>query len=151
DVARAELDRVVEVAELALVPHLHRRAVAGRVTPDADALGVRAIVAEGRAAAGTDPFVAALMAAFLLLEALAEGLHQLVPAELLEFGALLGRQMLLRHRAQPVFGQLDVQPRERGDALEVFAEGLVEAVVERLVLDQAGAREEIELVDRRPA
>ena len=47
DVACAELDRVVEVAELALVPHLDCRAVAGGLAADADALGVGAVVAEG--------------------------------------------------------------------------------------------------------
>jgi hypothetical protein len=34
------------------------------------------------------------------------------------------------------------------DALEVFAEGLVELVVVGFVLDQAGAGEEVEIVDR---
>jgi hypothetical protein len=67
DVARAELDRVVEVAVLAVLPDLDRRAVAGRLAADADALGVVAAVAEGRGAAGADPLAAALVAFLLLL------------------------------------------------------------------------------------
>jgi hypothetical protein len=55
--------------------------------------------------------------------------------------------VLLRHQAQPVLGDLRFEPGDALDALEVLAEGLVELVVVRLVLDQAGAREVIELVD----
>src|SRR6185503_17166518 len=69
DVARAELERVVVVAVGALLPQLHRAAVAARAA-DADALRVVAAVAEGRGAAGADPLVAALVAAFLLFQAL---------------------------------------------------------------------------------
>jgi len=47
---------------------------------DADAFGIVAGVAERRGATGADPLLAALMAAFLLLEALAQGLQQLVEA-----------------------------------------------------------------------
>ena len=79
-VAHAELDAVVEVLELALVPHLHGAEVAVAVLADADAFRVVAIGAEGRGARGADPFAAALVAALLLLQALLQGLEELVPA-----------------------------------------------------------------------
>ena len=47
DVARAELDLIVEIPELALVPHLDRAVVAIAVLADAHALGIVAICAEG--------------------------------------------------------------------------------------------------------
>ncbi len=51
DVAGAELDRIVEVLVLALVPDLDRLAVAAFVLADTDALGVVAIGANGEVAA----------------------------------------------------------------------------------------------------
>ena len=80
EVARAELHVAVQVAELPGVPDLHGRPVPGLLLADADALGVEAVGAEGRLARRADPLVAALVAALLLLEALPEALHQLVPA-----------------------------------------------------------------------
>ena len=50
DVARAELDRVVEVLELALVPDLDGAAVAVLVLADAHAFGIVAVGAERRGA-----------------------------------------------------------------------------------------------------
>ena len=80
DVAGAELDVAVEIPKLALVPHLHGAEVAVGVLADAHAFGIVAIGAERRGAAGADPFAAALVAALLLLEPLAQRLHQLVEA-----------------------------------------------------------------------
>ena len=54
DVARAQLARVVEIAELALLPDLDRAALV-RFAADANAFGVVAGMAERRGAAGTDP------------------------------------------------------------------------------------------------
>ena len=65
DVARAELALAVEVAELALLPHLDRAAVPARPA-DPHAFGVVAAMAERRGAAGADPFVAALVPPLLL-------------------------------------------------------------------------------------
>jgi hypothetical protein len=62
--------RVVEVAELALVPDLDRAAVAAFVLADAHALGIVAIGAEGRGAGGADPFRPALVPALLFLQPL---------------------------------------------------------------------------------
>ncbi|MNY70362.1 hypothetical protein D3C86_2084820 [compost metagenome] len=56
DVARAELDRVVIILELAPVPNLDGAAVARLVLADPHTLGIVAIGAEGRGAGGTDPF-----------------------------------------------------------------------------------------------
>ena len=47
DVPRAQLHRVVEVAVLARIPDFDRAAVARLFLPDADALGVVAVGAEG--------------------------------------------------------------------------------------------------------
>src|SRR5690606_23286406 len=79
-IARADLDIVVEILELALVPHFHRALVAAFLLADAHAFGIVAIGAEGRRAGRADPLVAALVAFLLFLHALLQRLHQLVPA-----------------------------------------------------------------------
>src|SRR5947207_14699079 len=73
DVARAELDGIVEVLELAPVPHLHGAAMLA-LAADADAFRIVAGIAERRGAGGADPFLSALVAALLFLEALAQHL-----------------------------------------------------------------------------
>src|SRR5690606_27575025 len=80
DVAGAELAAVVEILVFAPVPHLHGGEVAVLELADADPLRVVAMGAEGRGAGGADPFVAALVPALLLLEALLQRLHELFPA-----------------------------------------------------------------------
>jgi hypothetical protein len=87
DVARAEIDAVVEIAEFALFPDLDRRAVAADSPPMRMPSGCVAAVAEGRGAAGADPFAAAGVAFLLLGQTLFELLHQLVPAEFFQLGA----------------------------------------------------------------
>src|SRR6185312_9538242 len=77
EVARAELDAVIEVAVLAQLPDLHRAALAAGVAPDADAFRVEAPRPEGRGAAATDPLAAALMPPLLLGEPLTQRLHEL--------------------------------------------------------------------------
>ena len=79
----------------ALVPDLHRALVAALVLADADALRVVAVGAERAGAAGADHLAAALVALLLLLEALLQRLHQLVPAHLLDRGLLLGAELEL--------------------------------------------------------
>ena len=89
------------------------------------------------------------MALLLLLEALLQRLHQLVPAahgfdELL---FLLGEKFL-GQRAQPLFGDLrDLRCIERFQPLEHMAEDAVEFVEIALVLHQRRARQIIELID----
>src|SRR5207244_9033085 len=61
DVAGAEFDGIVEVAELAAVPDLYRAAVAPILLADAYAFGIVAVRAEGRGAGGAYPFAPALM------------------------------------------------------------------------------------------
>lgn len=85
------------------------------------------------------------MAALLLLQALLELFHQRVPAELVELGFFFGAEVLVHHRLQPFLGQVDLQPGNLLDALEVLPKGLVEAVEMGFVLDQAGAGEEVEI------
>jgi len=83
DVAAAQFGRIVEIAEFALVPHLYCAAVARAILANTDAFRVVAIGAKRAGAAGAYPFVAALMAFFLFLQPLAQGVHQLVPAQCL--------------------------------------------------------------------
>src|SRR4029077_18643459 len=80
DVPGAELDLVVEVLELALVPHLHGAEVAVLVLADAHAFGIVAVGAVRRGAGRADPLAAALVAPLLLGEALPQLLHELLPA-----------------------------------------------------------------------
>ena len=140
---------VVVVLVGALVPHLHRRAVAALVLPDADALRVVAIGAERAGAAGADHLAAAFVALLLLLEALLQRLHQLVPAHLLDRRLLFGREFELERLAQPLERDVLAEVGEQLHALEVGRERAVELVEVRLVLDQRGARQVVELVDRR--
>ena len=111
-------------------------------------LTIATAIAKGAGAASTYPLVAALVTLFLLFEAFLEFFHELVPAHLFQLGALLGREVLLHHGLEPVFGNVGFKPGNRLHALEVFTEGLVEFVVVRFVLDQAGAGEEVEVVNR---
>ena len=127
---------------------LTARAVALRFPADAHALGVVAGIAEGRGAAGADPFVAALVPPLLLGEALAQGLHQLVPAaqRFDELLLLLG-QVALAELLQPFLGQFGLRVARGFDALEALPEDPVEPVKVALVLDQRGARQKVEFVD----
>src|SRR6185437_13925987 len=151
DVARAELDAVVEVLEFALVPDLDRAVVAVLVLADAHALGMVAIGAEGRRAGGADPFAAALVPALLLGQALAQRLHQFLPAaECRDLRLLLVGEGLFRELPQPLLGDLDTGLADRLDTLEVVAEDAVELVEIALVLHQRRAREVIELIDAEP-
>ena len=150
DVADAELDIAVEILELAAVPDLHRAVVAVLLLADADAFGIVAVGAERRGAGRADPFVAALVAALLLLEALAQGLHELVPAHGLDLLLLFLGEIFLGELLQPLLGDLGLlhgveqalQPLEHG------AEHAVELVEIALVLHQRGARQIIEILHR---
>src|SRR5450432_3185477 len=104
DVADAEFDVAVEILELAAVPYLHGAIVAVLLLADADALWIITLRAERRGAGGADPFVAALMPALLLLEALAQGFHELVPAHRLDLLLLFLGEIFLRELLQP-FGR----------------------------------------------
>src|SRR4029079_8069649 len=100
DVAGAELDLVVEILEFPPVPDLDRAEVTVLVLADADAFRVVAVRPERRRAGGTDPFLAALVAALLLPHALAQRFQQLVQAAhrldllLLFLGEVFFRQLL---------------------------------------------------------
>ena len=127
DVAGAELDGVVEVLVLALVPDLDRLAVATLVLADADAFGMIAVGAEGRGAAGADHLVAALVALLLLLHALGERLHELVEAAHgLDLRLLLLGEEFLADLFQPLGGDVG-----RADAVHLFQ--ALEDVTEHLV------------------
>src|SRR5580704_17809910 len=75
DVAGAELDVAVEIAKLALVPHFDGAEIAVGVLTDANAFGIVAVGTKGGRACGADPFLAALVAAFLFGEPLAQRLE----------------------------------------------------------------------------
>src|SRR5690606_14014856 len=107
DVASAKLDRVVKIAELALVPNLHRAAVAAFRLPDAHAFRIVAIGAEGRGAGSADPLRATLMAAPLLLQPLPQRLHQLLEtAEGFNQLLLLLGKVFFGELAQPFLRQI---------------------------------------------
>src|SRR6516164_7548705 len=80
DVASAELNGVVQIAELAPVPDLDSAAVAALLLADAHPLRVVAVGTKRRGAGGTDPFAAALVPCFLLGKTPAQRLHQPFPA-----------------------------------------------------------------------
>ena len=152
DVARAKLDAVVEILELAPVPDFHRAAMAAFGLADAHAFRIVAIGAERRGACRADPFGAALVAALLLFEPLAQRLHQLVEAAKCrdQFLLLVG-QVLFGKPPQPFFGEVgDVDrafARQRFDTPEDMGKHLVEAVDVTLVLHQRGAREIVKSLD----
>jgi hypothetical protein len=86
---------------------------------------------------------------FLLLQALLQLLHDLVPAaERLDLGLLFFAQIELGDGAQPLLGDLRLQRlAHQFEALEDVAEHLVELVEVALVLHQRGAREVVEVLD----
>ena len=150
DVADAELDIAVEILELALVPHLHGAVVAVLVLADAHAFGIVAVGAERRGAGGADPLVAALMAALLFLQALAQRLHELVPAHRLDLLLLFLGEVFFGELLQPFGGDVGLfhGVQQALEPLEHGAEDAVELVEVALVLHQRGAREIIEILDR---
>ncbi len=146
----AELDvAAVEIAELALVPHFDSAEIAVGVLADAHAFGIIAVGAKRRRSSGADPFLAALMAAFLFGKALPQRLEKLFQATqrldllLFFFGEIFFRQLLEpfdgNFRGQRVFDQIE--------AFEDMAEHAVELVEIPLVLHQSGARQIIERLD----
>ena len=148
DVARVDLDGVVQVAERALVPDLDRAAAATALLADAYPFGVVAVGAERARARGADPFRSTLVPSALLVKPPAECLHQLIPAaESGDQRLLLVGQIGFDHLAQPRFRNVGVNVEHALDALEICTEREIETVVERLVLDQAGARQKIEVID----
>jgi hypothetical protein len=149
DVAGVELDVVIEVAECPLVPDLDGGPGPASLLPDAYAFGVVAVCAEWTRAAGADPFAAALMALALLGKPLPECLHQLVePAQRLDRPPFVLRKVPDEFPAQPVLGDVRAGFEQRLYAIEVRAEREVETVEMLLVLYQAGARENVEVIDR---
>src|SRR6266567_2294138 len=80
DVARVELDRIVEIRERPLIPDLDRASAAAALLTDANAFGVVAVRAERTRARGADPLRPALMTRALLGEPLSQRLHELVPS-----------------------------------------------------------------------
>ena len=110
--------------------------------------GIVAIGAVGRGAGGADPFRAALVAALLLGQALAQRLQQLVEAAhrldllLFFFGEVFLGQLL-----QPLGRDLGLDRLRRLKPLEDMAEHAIELVEIALVLHQARARQIIEFLD----
>ena len=147
DVAGAQFARVVQVLELALVPDLDRFLVLA-FPADTHAFGVVAGIAIGGGAAGADPFIAALMALFLLGKALLHGLHQLVPvADLFDRGHLFLAEIFFGDRLQPVQRDILLLGAIAGlQSLEDLGEDLIEPVQLALVLHQRGAGEKVELL-----
>jgi hypothetical protein len=141
------LHLIVEIAELALVPHLHGTAAPAAVLPDTNAFRVVAVGTERRTATGAHPFVAAFVPAFLLVQSFAQSFHQfLESAELFDRRALFWRQRQLGAARQPVRrqpGRVD-SGEQVFHALEIFAEGEVIPVVVALVFHEHRARQAME-------
>ena len=79
-----------------------------------------------------------------------KSLHQLVEAaQRLDRALVLLRQVAHELALQPFVGNRAARVEQRFDALEVAAEGEVEAVEVLLVLDQRRAGERVEVVDRQ--
>src|SRR5690606_22868858 len=131
-----------------LVPHLDGAEVAVLLLADAYAGGVVAVGAVRGGAGGADPLRAALVAALLLGEALAQLLHDLFPAaELFDLPLLLFGEVELADGAQPFLRDMRLDGvTHQLEALEDVAEHLVEAVQVALVLHQRGAGEIIEVL-----
>ncbi|MHC2257035.1 hypothetical protein ACVILK_006727 [Bradyrhizobium embrapense] len=105
--------------------------------------------AERRGAGGADPFAAALVTALLFLEALLQGLHELVPAHGLDLLLLFLGEILLGELLQPLLGDLRLAHgvEQALEPLEHGAEHAVELVEIALVLHQGGARQIVEVLD----
>ena len=91
------------------------------------------------------------MTPLLLFEPLAQFVHELVPAEFLQARLFVGAEVAPGDCAQPLLGKRDVDVGQFGDIAKVLAEGLVESIVVGFVLDQTGAGDEVEVVDRMTA
>jgi len=152
DVAGAQLNRVIQVLELALVPDFDRALVAAFFLADTHAFGVVAISAKRRRACGPDPFAAALMATFLFFQPLFQRLHQLVKTtQRVNLGHFFGAEMLFRHFSQPFFGHINrVQHILHADLFQARkgrGKGAVEFVEIAFVFDHYGACQVVECVD----
>src|SRR5262249_42488303 len=148
DVAGAELHLVVEVLEFSPVPYLDRAEVAVLVLADAHAFGIVAVGTERRGAGGAYPFLAALMAAPLLLHALAHRLNELVdPAHPFDLLLFLIGEVFFRELLEPLrrnFG--GERLAHQLEPLEHVTEHAVELVEITLVLDERRAREIVEIL-----
>src|SRR5262249_33548032 len=138
DVADAEFDVAVEIPELAAVPDLDRTEIPVLLLADPHAFRIVAVRTERRGTGGADPLVAALVAALLFLEALAKGLHELVPAHRLDLLLLFLGQVLFRELLQPFGGDLRLLHgiEQALQSLEHGAKHPIELVEVALVLHQ---------------
>jgi hypothetical protein len=85
------------------------------------------------------------VALLLLLQALLERLHQLVPAHGFDLGLVLGAELALQ-LLQPVLRNFLGQVGQHLHALEIGGKSAVVLVVVLLVLDQNGSAQVIEVV-----
>jgi hypothetical protein len=97
-----------------------------------------------------DPFVAAFVTAFLLVEQFLQALHQLVEAaHLFDLRFLFRAEIALQLLFQPVERHVQREIGLLRNAVEIRAERLIELVEILLVLHERHAREIVELVQRR--
>ena len=148
EVADPKLNRVIVVPELALVPHLDRRAIASRFSAHTDTFRMVATISKRGGATRPDPSVSPGMTSFLFLQALFEHLHELVPAVFFKLSLLLWCQPALKLLDQPVQRDFFASWQLHLHGLVITAKGAVESVKQGLVLDQCGAGEEIEILKR---
>ena len=130
-----------------MVPDLDCAFVAAAILANADALRVLPVGTKGRGAAGAYPLVAAFVALLLFFQALLQGLHQFVPAELFNAGPFFRAELQFQVFAQPLQWQFAGEVGEQFYALEIGSKSPVKAVVMLFVLDQCGAAQVVEVID----
>ena len=153
EVARAELDRVIEVAVLAPLPHLDGAPLAGALPGRCGCLrGLIAVRAEGRGAAGADPLVAALMALALARAAARAASRAACPSHRgLRCAACSSSRERARGERAAATRRAPRPAAAANDLLrarENLRKDPIEAVVVALVLHEAGAREIVEVLRR---
>ena len=147
EIARTQLATIIEVAILTRFPHFDGSALALALIADANTLRIVATRTEGRSTAGANPLVAARVTLFLLFQALAQGLEQLVPtAESLRLGALLFCKKPLGHHLQPFSRNLcdDLLKYALGTR-EMLCEHAIETIKMPLILHERQPGKPIEL------
>ena len=147
DVAGANLPVRIQILELAAIPDFDRGIVAVLGLPDPHAFRVIAVGAKGAGPGGPDVLVAALVALFLIFEALAQSLHYLIKAtQSLNLRLFLVGEGLFGNLAQPFFGDFAKDFFEAGDPVPKVLKGPIEAIKMGFVLDQRSPRQRIEVV-----
>ena len=149
DVADTQLNIVIQVFVVALLPDFYGFFVPRFALFNADAFGVITIGTKGRRAAGADHFVTALMTFVLFFQTFFKLVQHFIQAtQRFNFGHIFRRHQALKLFAHPVgrnvgFGHA---VRQGFEATEVTGKGLIELVVMAFVFHQAQPRQSVKLI-----